>query len=155
MRIKRKRSFLKIHSLSYVNNSMKPVYWFGFMITLSVIFDLMILRYPFTVKGNITFSVKKGDNLSMELFAERLERLIKERKLTQIAVADAVGIRRPTISDWKKNGNYPTADVALKIAKLLGVSVEYLVSGDESSPLAEENRRLKEKLESIVRIAQG
>ena len=93
----------------------------------------------------------------MELFAERLERLIKEKKLTQIAVADSVGIRRPTISDWKKNGSYPTADVALKIAKLLGVTVEYLISGEENQglTLAEENSRLKEKLANIIKIAQG
>lgn len=91
----------------------------------------------------------------MELFAERLERLIKEKKLTQIAVADSVGIRRPTISDWKKNGSYPTADVAVKIAKLLNVSVEYLVTGEDTNPLAQENAMLKEKLANIVKVAQG
>lgn len=89
----------------------------------------------------------------MELFAERLERLIKERKLTQVAVADSVGIRRPTISDWKKNGSYPTADVAVKIAKLLNVSVEYLVTGEDTNPLAQENALLKEKLKKISEIA--
>jgi len=90
----------------------------------------------------------------MELFAERLERLIKEKKLTQIAVADSVGIRRPTISDWKKNGSYPTADVAVKIAKLLNVSVEYLITGEEYCPLAEEVRQLKDKLNQISLIAK-
>lgn len=86
----------------------------------------------------------------MELFAERLERLIKEKKLTQIAVADAVGIRRPTISDWKKNGSYPTADVAIKIAKILNVSVEYLITGEDRNPLADENKELKEKIQKAI-----
>lgn len=88
----------------------------------------------------------------MELFAERLERLIKEKKLTQIAVADSVGIRRPTISDWKKNGSYPTADVAVKIAKLLDVSTEYLITGQDDNPYIEENRLLKEKIQKVIDI---
>jgi len=87
-----------------------------------------------------------------ETFAERLERLIKEKKLTQISVADTVGIRRPTISDWKKNGSYPPADIAVKIAMLLGVSVEYLVTGVEKNPLMDENIGLKEKIRKAREI---
>jgi SOS-response transcriptional repressor LexA len=40
-----------------------------------------------------------------------------------------VNIRRPSISDWKKNGSYPYADIAVKIAKILNTTVEYLVTG--------------------------
>lgn len=87
-----------------------------------------------------------------ETFAERLERLIKEKKLTQISVADTIGIRRPTISDWKKNGSYPPADIAVKIAMLLGVSVEYLVTGQEKNPYMDENIGLKEKIRKAREI---
>ena len=86
----------------------------------------------------------------MELFAERLERLIKEKGLTQVAVADSVGIRRPTISDWKKNGSYPTADVAVKIARLLGVSVEYLVTGEENDSAKSELEELKRTIKDFA-----
>jgi transcriptional regulator with XRE-family HTH domain len=64
-------------------------------------------------------------------FAERLERLIKENKTSQTALAEYAGIRRPSISEWKKEGTLPRADVALKIAEFLGVSVEYLITGAE------------------------
>lgn len=89
----------------------------------------------------------------MELFAERLERLLKQNKITQTALADRVGIRRPTISDWKKNGSYPTADIAVKIAAALNTSVEFLVTGNDKNPLAEENKELKERLASIKEMA--
>ena len=65
------------------------------------------------------------------MFVDRLEKLIKENHLTQSSLADMVQIRRPTISDWKKNGSYPTADVAVKIAKALHTTVEYLVTGEQ------------------------
>ena len=86
----------------------------------------------------------------MELFAERLERLIKEKGLTQVAVADSVGIRRPTISDWKKNGSYPTADVAVKIARLLDVSVEYLVTGEDTDTARAELAKLKRTIKDFA-----
>ena len=36
---------------------------------------------------------------------------------------------------WGARRNFPTADVAVKIAESLGVSVEYLVSGKDASGL--------------------
>ena len=40
-------------------------------------------------------------------FMERVEGLLKEKKLTQKELADDLGLRRPTLSDWKKNGAIP------------------------------------------------
>lgn len=91
----------------------------------------------------------------MESFIERLERLLKNSHMTQAYLADSVGLRRTTISDWKKNGSYPSADVAVKIADILGTTVEYLVAGrggEKSSykakydELADEVRRIAEKI---------
>lgn len=91
----------------------------------------------------------------METFAERLERLLKDSHITQASLADALGMRRATISDWKKNGSYPSADVAVKIADILGTTVEYLVAGrgEENSSykarydeLAGEVKRIAEKI---------
>lgn len=81
------------------------------------------------------------------MFVDRLEKLIKENHLTQSSLADMVQIRRPTISDWKKNGSYPTADVAVKIAKALHTTVEYLVTGEQDDSEAKLNELKKKVLE--------
>ncbi|MDR1325608.1 MAG: helix-turn-helix domain-containing protein [Treponema sp.] len=65
-------------------------------------------------------------------FFERLESLIKEKKTSQKAVAEYVGLTGSSITLWKKEGTIPRADVALRIAEFLGVSVEYLITGAES-----------------------
>ena len=50
-------------------------------------------------------------------------------------LAQMTGISRHTLDNYLNvRENMPTADVAVKIAKALGVSVEYLVTGEESSP---------------------
>lgn len=87
----------------------------------------------------------------METFIERLERLLKESHTTQTALADSIGLRRTTISDWKRNGSYPSADVAVKIAEKLDTSVEYLVTGVEKSRAEIELKSLKAKLIELCR----
>lgn len=81
----------------------------------------------------------------MESFTERLERLLKTSHMTQAFLADSIGLRRTTISDWKKNGSYPSADVAVKIAGVLGTSVEYLVTGE-----GEEKSVYKARYDSLL-----
>jgi transcriptional regulator with XRE-family HTH domain len=80
----------------------------------------------------------------MEYFIDRLEKVLKDKGISKTELAEKNGIRRPTISDWKKNGAVPSGDVCLKIARYLGVSAEWLISGEETKDYipAEEKKRL-------------
>ena len=50
-------------------------------------------------------------------------------------LADLTGISRHTLDNYLNvRRQMPTADVAVKIAGVLGVSVEYLVTGEENRP---------------------
>jgi len=65
------------------------------------------------------------ENLKSELAYQDM--LVKE-------LAKATGISRHTIDNYLNvRERIPTADVAVKIAQSLGVSVEYLVTGEEKS----------------------
>jgi transcriptional regulator with XRE-family HTH domain len=64
------------------------------------------------------------ENLKSELLYQDM--MVKE-------LAQITGISRHTLDNYLNvRENMPTADVAVKIAKALGVSVEYLVTGEES-----------------------
>lgn len=71
-------------------------------------------------------------------FMDRVESVLKERKWTQKEMAESLGLRRPTLSDWKKNGAVPAGDIALKIAEYLNVSIVWLISGREDGMSNEE-----------------
>lgn len=71
-------------------------------------------------------------------FMDRVESVLKERKWTQKELAESLNLRRPTLSDWKKNGAVPAGDICIKIAEYLNVSVEWLISGKESGLSNEE-----------------
>jgi transcriptional regulator with XRE-family HTH domain len=65
------------------------------------------------------------ENLKAEL--EYSGMLVKE-------LASAAGLKKHTIDNYLSiRGRMPAADVAVKLARPLGVSVEYLVSGEDSA----------------------
>ena len=102
-------------------------------------------------RKKVHFSYFFLDYLNMPVFADRLETRLKERKVTQKELAEFLQIRRPTISDWKKNGAVPPADVALKIAKFLDVDIWWLVFGEsqEAPELTAEQKRLLASWEEL------
>lgn len=83
-------------------------------------------------------------------FIIRLEQLLKDNCITQKTLAENIGIRVPTISDWKKNGTFPPVDIALKIAQALNVSVEYLVLGKEENIYKTKYDTLVKNLTNLV-----
>lgn len=62
---------------------------------------------------------------------EIFEKLLKEKGLRAADVTRATGIKSPVFSEWKKGKSKPNTEKMIKIAKFLGVSVEYLTTGME------------------------
>jgi phage repressor protein C with HTH and peptisase S24 domain len=60
---------------------------------------------------------------------KRLQKLMDDNKITQQELANKLGLTQGAIADWKARNVMPKADVALKVARLFNVSVEYLVEG--------------------------
>lgn len=67
-------------------------------------------------------------------FRERLKDEISYKGLVLKEVADKADISKRTLESYvDSRGRMPSADVAVKIAQALGVTVEYLVTGKESN----------------------
>lgn len=63
-------------------------------------------------------------------------------------VVKATGITKSTFSDWKSGRSKPKQDKLQKIADFLGVSVDYLMTGEEKDRkyyLNDETAQLSEK----------
>lgn len=75
--------------------------------------------------------MKKDDNMQL---GEKLASIRKEKKLSQTAVAEAVGISRDAISKYERGDIVPSVENARKIAEVLGVSLDYLVNTAAEEP---------------------
>lgn len=66
-------------------------------------------------------------------FWERVDELLDEKYINKKTLAYEAGFDASNITKGIKNHNSPSAVTAVKIARVLGVTVEYLVTGSDSA----------------------
>jgi transcriptional regulator with XRE-family HTH domain len=83
-------------------------------------------------------------------FWDRLKVEVKRNNTTQDWIAGKIGVSGRTFRGWVSRKIMPNADQAHALAQALGVTVEYLVTGSDSTdPWVREHRDLVEKLKRI------
>jgi len=84
-------------------------------------------------------------------FNEKLQKLRKQRGLTQEELAESLFVSRTAISKWEQGRGYPSIDSLKAIAKLFSVTIDDLLSGEEILSIAEKDSKEKEShLRSLV-----
>ena len=63
----------------------------------------------------------------MATFAERLQKLRKEKNMTQPEFAEAIGKSLDTLKSWESERRTPRLKEAARIAEILGIKVDYLM----------------------------
>lgn len=63
----------------------------------------------------------------------RIKEVRRQRNLTQSALAEKAGVARPFISEIETGAANPTISIALKLARALECSMDYLFLRDEDS----------------------
>ena len=64
--------------------------------------------------------------------SEKLRTLREARGLTQLQVANRVGVSKAMISAYETASKAPSIEVLIRLSRLFGVSVDYLVCVDAS-----------------------
>lgn len=77
-------------------------------------------------------------------FAERLIEVRKKRGMSQEELAQKLGTQGPAIGRYERDIAKPTIEVASKLAKILGVSLDYLVGNTELEMDSETMKRIQE-----------
>lgn len=65
---------------------------------------------------------------------QKIRQLRSQRNISQIALAKQLGVSKSVISSYENEIHYPPYDVLLQMARLFGVSTDYLL-GAKLSPL--------------------
>ena len=90
-------------------------------------------------------------------FWPQVNRLIKTKGINLETLAIACQVPLSTLNGWIKNDYFPSIVEGYKIARELGVSVEYLITGQKnpSKENLETVRSLLRKAEEILKKMQG
>ena len=78
--------------------------------------------------------------------AERLTLLRKENGISQLELAEKLGVSRQAVSRWETGASVPSTEKLISLSKLYSVSMAYLIG--------EENVRQKNDIESNLYTAQ-
>ena len=65
------------------------------------------------------------------MIGKNLQKLRKQRSLTQEALAEAVGVARQTIAKWETDESAPDLEMSGRLANVLNVSLDDLVNAPE------------------------
>lgn len=75
-------------------------------------------------------------------FVDRINLSLKSRHISKGKFYEDLGLANNSSTNWNKRGTIPSADVVLKIADYLGVSVRYLVTGEDEEGLSPREKEL-------------
>ncbi len=84
---------------------------------------------------------------------EVFEQLLQKYSISAYKVAKEAGVTQTALSNWKSGRSTPTAKTLQKIADYFGVTIDYLMTGDNSSEqglTARDNRDIAKDLDSIM-----
>ena len=65
-------------------------------------------------------------------FAEKMQKLRKERGMSQENLAEIIGVSRQSVSKWESGQSYPEMDKMIALSELFNVSVDNLVKDTPS-----------------------
>lgn len=78
--------------------------------------------------------------------ANRLQKLRKEKGYSQEQLAEELGISRQAVSKWERAESSPDTDNLICLAKLYGISLDELLSTDDSIETIKEEQINSEKI---------
>ena len=84
------------------------------------------------------------------MFEERLYQLRRERGISQEELANIVGVSRQAVQKWESGASQPNMDNLVAISEYFGVTLDYLLKGEEAAWTAPESacrRRLEYRQE--------
>ena len=68
------------------------------------------------------------------MFAVRIKNLRLTKGLNQVQLADKLGVKKQSISNWENDNIMPSVDMLVKIADFFGVTTDYLLAREIQEP---------------------
>tara|TARA_R110000868_G_scaffold9394_5_gene46935 strand:- start:6026 stop:6346 length:321 start_codon:yes stop_codon:yes gene_type:complete len=89
--------------------------------------------------------------------ADNLRRFLYDKRMTQSALAKAVGVGPSSVGNWLKKKDFPTAETFDRLAAVFGVEPEVLLrtpGKTESQPAASDEERLEQLMHSLSALVE-
>jgi transcriptional regulator with XRE-family HTH domain len=85
-------------------------------------------------------------------FGEKIKKLRKTKGLSQQELANILGVHPKHISRYENHSSNPSLDVLLKLRDLFHVSLDYLVTDDDSQDFAYKDKELEKYFKAVDKL---
>jgi len=92
---------------------------------------------------------RKAQNDKEETIGQRMGRLRRERGITQVELAEMLGVPQPMISAYENGGLRLHGELIVELTKILDVSADQLLGLKETKTGTVRNGRLLRKLQQL------
>lgn len=92
---------------------------------------------------------RSTDNMKKESFGNMVAALRKEKGMTQLELAEKMGVTDKAVSKWERDLSFPDVSSIPKLAEILGVTVDELMQVKAES----KEEPIKKKIDEIVDLA--
>ena len=82
-------------------------------------------------------------------FSEKLSAIMADRNLSQEGLAERCEVSQTLVGNWKRGVNVPSLEKAVGLARVLGVSMDYLYDGSISM-MSEMELRTAQSIRDVV-----
>ena len=92
--------------------------------------------------------------MQSEKVGELITKLRKDKRLTQTELADLLGVTDKAVSRWERGDGFPEITITPKLASILGISIDELLSGEkkEKPMIASDKHISKYKVLYLIEI---
>ena len=70
------------------------------------------------------------------MFANRIKYLRLSKELNQVQLAERLGVKKQSISNWENDNIMPSIDMLVKVADFFNVTTDYLLGRNVHEPSA-------------------
>ena len=67
------------------------------------------------------------------ILSKRLLLYRNEKKLSQLDIANKVGVTQQSISNWETGLRIPSVEILIKLSEIFGCTLDELVKGEENA----------------------
>ena len=92
---------------------------------------------------------RKNQNEKEETIGQRMARLRRERGITQVELAEILGIAQPMVSAYENGGLRLHGELIVELTKILDVTADQLLGLKETKSGTAPNGRLLRKLQQL------
>lgn len=93
------------------------------------------------------------------MFSKKIKNLRKNKKMSQLALAEICNVAQQTVYKWEHGIAYPNIDTLKKLSQFFDVSIDYLLDNEVSNTqkvliLSEEQSKFLQLLDSLNQSGQ-